>query len=61
MILMVPVFFLGHILVKWGSCTSILCSVSNGVKQGGVMSPTLFNGVKQGGVMSPILFNGVKQ
>jgi len=30
------------IRVKWGDNTSLLCSVSNGVKQGGVMSPILF-------------------
>ncbi len=30
------------IRVKWGDSTSLLCSVSNGVKQGGVMSPILF-------------------
>jgi len=31
------------IRVKWGSHMSILCNVTNGVKQGGVMSPILFN------------------
>jgi len=31
-----------NIRVKWGSCISSLCNVSNGVKQGGVMSPILF-------------------
>jgi len=30
------------ISVKWGSCISTLCTVSNGVKQGGVLSPLLF-------------------
>ena len=30
------------IRVKWGSCISSVCAVSNGVKQGGVMSPILF-------------------
>ncbi len=30
------------IRVQWGSSMSIFCSVSNGVKQGGVLSPILF-------------------
>ena len=30
------------IRVKWASQISILCNVTNGVKQGGVMSPILF-------------------
>ena len=28
--------------VKWGNCLSSLFSVSNGVRQGGVLSPYLF-------------------
>ena len=30
------------IRVRWGSCLTTLCDVSNGVKQGGVISPILF-------------------
>ena len=29
--------------VKWGHCTSNSFNVSNGVRQGGVLSPRLFN------------------
>jgi len=31
-----------HIRVQWGSAMSLCCPVSNGVKQGGVMSPIVF-------------------
>jgi retron-type reverse transcriptase len=31
-----------NIRVQWGSSISIICTVSNGVKQGGVLSPILF-------------------
>ena len=31
-----------NIRIQWGSSMSMLCSVSNGVKQGGVLSPILF-------------------
>ena len=32
-----------NIQVKWNDCISHVYAVSNGVKQGGVMSPLLFN------------------
>ena len=32
-----------NIRVKWNDCISHVYVVSNGVKQGGVMSPLLFN------------------
>ena len=32
-----------HLYVKWGSCVSESFSTTNGVRQGGILSPILFN------------------
>ena len=35
-------FLIQKLRVKWGKSFSDLCTVTNGVKQGGVLSPVLF-------------------
>ena len=31
------------VYIKWGSCISVIFSISNGVRQGGILSPKLFS------------------